>query len=85
MVSVSDQGAGIPASERERIFDKYYRAENTSATAGAGLGLHLVRAIMGAHGGSVECASTGPRGSRFVLRFPDLGGEAALGTAEVAE
>ncbi len=84
-VSVSDQGPGIPASERERIFEKYYRAENTSGTAGAGLGLHLVRAIMAAHGGSVECASSGPGGSRFVLRFPDVGGAAAAVTAEVAE
>ena len=82
-VSVSDEGPGIPEPERARIFDKYYRAENTSGTAGAGLGLHLVRAIMGAHGGTVECASTGPAGSRFVLRFP--GDDEAAAMAEVAE
>lgn len=69
-LAVADQGPGVAAADRERIFDKYYRADNTAGTAGSGLGLHLVRAIMTAHGGTATCRAVPPQGSRFVLDFP---------------
>lgn len=75
-LTVSDDGPGVPEAERERIFEKYHRADNTAGTAGAGLGLHLVRSIMEAHGGTVAYAAGDPRGSRFSLRFPTAPQEA---------
>lgn len=86
-VVVEDEGPGIPEADRDRIFEKYYRAQNTAGTAGAGLGLHLVRAIMNAHGGSVACLPGSPKGSRFVLRFmrSDATGTIPAGAVAVAE
>ncbi|WPZ32737.1 ATP-binding protein [Thalassobaculum sp. OXR-137] len=72
-VSVSDLGPGVPEKERDRVFDKYYRASNIAGLPGAGLGLHLVRMIMEGHGGSVTYDPILPRGSRFTLWFPDVG------------
>src|SRR5262249_20500481 len=51
-VSVSDQGSGVPAQERERIFDRFWRGKGPKAE-GAGLGLAIVKEIMKAHGGDV--------------------------------
>lgn len=69
-VWVADEGPGVPKADRERVFEKYYRARNTAGTVGAGLGLYLVRAIMAAHGGSVTYVPGASRGGSFVLRFP---------------
>jgi signal transduction histidine kinase len=67
---VEDHGTGIPATEREKIFERFYRSSNGSGKGGYGLGLFLVRHIMNAHGGSVEVESDPGRGSRFRLVFP---------------
>ena len=67
---VEDHGAGIPAAEQEKIFDRFYRVANGSAKGGYGLGLFLVRHIMEAHGGRAEVDSEPGRGSRFRLVFP---------------
>lgn len=67
---VEDHGCGIPAAEQNKIFDRFYRAQNGSGKGGYGLGLFLVRHIMQAHGGRVEVESTVGRGSRFRLVFP---------------
>ena len=72
-VSVSDLGPGVPERERDRVFDKYYRASNIAGLPGAGLGLHLVRMIMEGHGGSVTYDPILPTGSRFTLWFPLVG------------
>ena len=72
-VSVSDLGPGVPEKERDRVFDKYYRASNIAGLPGAGLGLHLVRMIMEGHGGSVTYDPILPTGSRFTLWFPGTG------------
>ena len=68
-VVVTDQGDGVPDGERERIFDKFYRAPNTAGTAGAGLGLYLCRALMTEQGGEIRCEPSG-EGGRFVLDLP---------------
>jgi two-component system, OmpR family, sensor histidine kinase RstB len=65
--SVCDGGAGIPDSERERVFDPFYRRAGTKDIAGAGLGLALVRQIARRHGGEARCA---PRRSCFVVVLP---------------
>ena len=72
VISVSDRGVGIPRPEQKKIFEKFYRVENTliHTTKGSGLGLALVQHIMDAHGGSVELESEPGNGSTFRLVLP---------------
>jgi signal transduction histidine kinase len=71
-VAVSDQGIGIPAGERERIFDRFYRIDSALSrrTQGAGLGLYLVKSVVEAHGGRIWVSSTPGQGSTFVFTLP---------------
>jgi len=71
-IAVSDRGIGIAKGEQKKIFDKFYRAEDSLVheTKGSGLGLPLVRHIMEAHGGAVEVESAPGRGSTFTLVLP---------------
>ena len=71
-IQVSDQGVGITARDRERIFDKFFRVEQGMVhdVKGSGLGLSLVRHIAEAHGGRVEVDSTPGQGSTFALILP---------------
>jgi signal transduction histidine kinase len=52
-LSVTDSGPGIPKAARERVFDRFYRLESSRTTPGNGLGLSLVKAVVGLHGGSI--------------------------------
>jgi signal transduction histidine kinase len=63
LFAVEDDGPGIPAGERERVFDRFHRTDpaRDRASGGAGLGLAIVRAIVEAHGGRVA-ASQSPEG-----------------------
>jgi len=72
VLSVTDRGVGIPKAEQSRIFEKFYRVEDTliHTTKGSGLGLALVQHIMDAHGGSVELTSAPGEGSTFRLLVP---------------
>ena len=70
VLEVEDQGIGIPDSEQERIFEQFYRGPNAVAKGGYGLGLFLVKKIMGAHGGMIEVKSQAGQGSTFRLVFP---------------
>jgi len=79
VVHVADQGPGIPEKERERIFDRYYRMQSTrQTTSGSGLGLHIAREIMRAHGGDLWVESGIGVGSDFCAAIP----VAALGAKE---
>lgn len=71
-IEVEDFGIGIPDKEQERIFIKFYRAENSLVqnTRGSGIGLALVAHIMSAHGGRVAVESRAGSGSIFSLIFP---------------
>jgi signal transduction histidine kinase len=71
-IGVTDRGIGVAREDRERIFEKFYRAEDSLVheTKGSGLGLSLVRHIMEAHGGSVAVESTPGAGSTFTLVIP---------------
>jgi signal transduction histidine kinase len=70
-VAVADRGPGIPAGELGKIFQKFYRSEATSgSTPGSGLGLSIVKHVMGAHGGRVDVDSVVGHGSIFTLVFP---------------
>jgi signal transduction histidine kinase len=70
-IRVDDRGPGVPADQRERIFEKFYRLPGASErSGGVGLGLALVRSIAERHGGSVRCEARAGGGARFVLRLP---------------
>ncbi|MEU0571242.1 ATP-binding protein [Nonomuraea sp. NPDC005983] len=70
-VSVKDDGPGIPAGLSEVIFERFSRADpgRSRATGGAGLGLAIARAVMAAHGGSVDVRSR-PGRTEFRLLLP---------------
>lgn len=70
VITVRDDGQGIPSRELPRIFDRLYRGDRSRAQRGLGLGLSLVRAIVQAHGGRVEVQSTPGRGSTFRVFLP---------------
>ena len=73
LVGVTDQGQGIPESELERIFEKFYRVRQGDArTAGTGLGLSICRGIIEAHGGTIRAFSPvyGDKGTKIVLSLP---------------
>jgi two-component system phosphate regulon sensor histidine kinase PhoR len=71
-VKVTDNGAGIPASEHKRIFQKFYRVDDrlSREREGSGLGLAIVKHVMKAHKGRVEVESHPGRGSTFSLILP---------------
>src|SRR5262249_19577983 len=73
-VTVMDSGPGIPVTDRGRVFQRFYRLENSRSTPGSGVGLSLVEAIAALHGVSIELTDNGP-GLRVTLRFfpPDQG------------
>ena len=67
-VSAADRGCGVPLEDRERIFDRFWRGK-WPKTAGAGLGLAIVREIMKAHGGEVTVSDNPRGGALFALAF----------------
>jgi two-component system phosphate regulon sensor histidine kinase PhoR len=71
-VSVSDQGIGIPAEDREKIFEAFFRspAAVRHDPKGVGLGLKIVKHIMDAHGGTIDLRSKPGKGTTFTLKFP---------------
>lgn len=69
-VCVEDAGPGVPLSERERIFDKFYTMVENQALAGAGLGLFVCRELVRLHGGSIWVQGRPDGGSRFCFTLP---------------
>jgi signal transduction histidine kinase len=71
-IDVLDRGPGIEVSERERVFEPFYRARGASeSSGGVGLGLSLVRQIARQHGGHVQCLPRDGGGSVFRVTLPD--------------
>ena len=70
-ISVTDHGPGVPASEMERIFDRFHRLGNvlTRAAGGTGLGLYIARQLAAAVGGTITVESALGEGSTFTLRL----------------
>lgn len=71
--TVTDDGPGIPDSDKELIFERFYRADTAhSDREHCGLGLCIAREIVELHGGSIRVEDAGERGSRFILLLPLL-------------
>ncbi len=72
LVAVADRGIGVDKADQKRIFEQFFRAEDSLVheTKGSGLGLSLVRHIIDAHGGTIEVVSAPGRGSTFTLILP---------------
>jgi two-component system heavy metal sensor histidine kinase CusS len=71
-VAVSDTGCGIAPEHLPRVFDRFYRAESSRSSDGAGLGLALVKSIVDLHGGSASIQSEMGRGTTVRLTFPAI-------------
>ena len=65
-IVVADNGPGIPAAERDKLFLPYYSTKQR----GSGLGLAIVRRIVAEHGGSIDVSDNVPRGTRFAIELP---------------
>jgi two-component system sensor histidine kinase SenX3 len=72
VISVRDEGVGIPTRDLERIFERFYRVDRARSrqTGGTGLGLSIVRHVAANHGGTVSVESREGEGATFVLRLP---------------
>lgn len=70
LIQVKDHGIGIPRAEMSAIFDKYYQATNRGDVEGQGLGLHICKEIVEAHGGRIWAESLEGQGSIFSLTLP---------------
>lgn len=78
-IAVTDRGIGIPEGEQERIFERFYRADQARSrrTGGTGLGLSIVKHAVQRHGGEVTLWSRPGRGSTFTIRLPLVEGPVA--------
>jgi two-component system OmpR family sensor kinase len=69
-IDVVDSGIGLSADDQARVFDRFYKQDGSRSRGGSGLGLSIVRAIAGAHGGTATVHSTPGQGSTFSLMLP---------------
>lgn len=69
-LSIRDFGIGIPAEEMDRLFTRFYRTRAAAGIAGTGLGLHLVKELVGMHGGTIAVDSSPGSGTTFNVRIP---------------
>jgi signal transduction histidine kinase len=71
LLSVIDNGPGIPVGEEKRIFDKFYRVgnEETRSSKGTGLGLFIVDAVARMHGAEVSASNKSEGGAVFTVKF----------------
>jgi signal transduction histidine kinase len=69
-LAVSNTGRGIPAEDLPHLFERFYRADQSRTSGNTGLGLAISRAIVEAHGGTIEVASRPDAGTTFTIRLP---------------
>jgi signal transduction histidine kinase len=72
VVTVADSGVGIPPDELDLVAGRFYRGSNAAdlAPGGAGLGLHIAKSIIEAHGGGIDVESDHGKGTRVTVRLP---------------
>jgi signal transduction histidine kinase len=78
VLTVEDDGPGIPPDLGERIFERFVRGAGDTGDGGSGLGLAIVRAVAEGHGGSVALESPAGGGARFVVRLPVVATDAPV-------
>ena len=85
VVSVEDNGPGISREDIDRVFERFYRVDKgrSRQIGGSGLGLSIVKHIIGAHGSSVDVSSDGSSGTRFTFRLPRHSSDAILSPPQV--
>ena len=69
-ISITDQGIGIPQAAQVHLFEQFYRAENTEAMSGMGIGLYVAKEIVALHNGTIEVVSQEGTGSTFTVCLP---------------
>ncbi|HXC26465.1 MAG TPA: ATP-binding protein [Stellaceae bacterium] len=72
VVTVADHGLGIPETDREHLFERYYRGSNVAGIVGSGIGLYLVKTAIDLHRGEISVESKEGKGSRFIVEIPTL-------------
>lgn len=70
VISVRDQGVGIPQEEVDRLFERFFRASTSTGIPGTGIGLHLVKHLIDLHGGSLRVESVVGEGTTFEVSLP---------------
>jgi signal transduction histidine kinase len=77
-LDVDDDGPGIPADDRQRVFERFVRLDDARARdrGGSGLGLAIVAEVVSAHGGAITISDSGLGGARVQVRFPRPDGRA---------
>ncbi len=70
LIQVADQGIGIPREALPHLFERFFRAEDKMARGGTGLGLHISRQIVEAHGGRIWVESKEGEDSTFSFTLP---------------
>jgi two-component system sensor histidine kinase SenX3 len=83
-ISVTDQGAGIPEEELDRVFERFYRSDPARSrhTGGSGLGLSIAKHVVQNHGGDIRVWSQLGEGSTFTIRLPEIDHAVATGSEE---
>lgn len=84
-LEVADHGEGIPKALRDKVFDRFYRADSSRNrdTGGSGLGLAIAKSIVSAHGGEIWIEETKGGGATFIIELPTTGPEPELSTAAI--
>ena len=84
-LQVIDHGEGIPEMMRDKVFDRFYRADSSRnrETGGSGLGLAIAKSIVNAHEGQIWIEETEGGGATFVIELPTKGPEVDLSTASI--
>ena len=70
VLTISDDGAGIPEGSEEAVFERFTRLDPARTGGGSGLGLAIAREVAAAHGGTLRLLNTGEPGATFEMRLP---------------
>ncbi|MDN3720079.1 sensor histidine kinase [Roseibium salinum] len=70
VITVRDEGVGIPSDELPNIFKRYFRASTSSGIAGTGIGLNMTRMVVQKHGGTIEVDSEVGKGTTVTVTIP---------------
>lgn len=85
VISIEDDGPGIPVEDQQRVFQRFFRGDQSRSQGGSGLGLSLARAIVKAHGGSITLESAPGKNTVFWVRLPLTPVNAKLSSSKGAQ